>query len=75
MTLGVILKTLKNPAPFLSGILEAANRAGYFVMVCESGNSAEKECRNIHRMISARVDGVELLLKIAEKFTKVEKQA
>ena len=36
MTLGVILKTLKNPAPFLSGILEAANRAGYFVMVCES---------------------------------------
>ena len=34
MTLGVILKTLKNPAPFLSGILEAANRAGYFVMVC-----------------------------------------
>lgn len=69
MTLGVILKTLKNPAPFLSGILEAANRAGYFVMVCESGNSAEKECRNIHRMISARVDGVlwEPVLPVVEE--------
>jgi len=58
MTLGVILKTLMNPAPFLSGILDAANRAGYFVMVCESGGSEEKERRNIHRMISARVDGI-----------------
>ena len=69
MTLGVILKTLKNPAPFLSGILEAANRAGYLVMVCESGNSAEKECRNIHRMISARVDGVlwEPVLPVVEE--------
>lgn len=69
MTLGVILKTLKNPAPFLSGILEAANRAGYFVMVCESGNSAEKERRNIHRMISARVDGVlwEPVLPVVEE--------
>lgn len=69
MTLGVILKTLKNPAPFLSGILEAANRARYLVMVCESGNSAEKECRNIHRMISARVDGVlwEPVLPVVEE--------
>ena len=69
MTLGVILNSLKNPAPFLSGILEAANRAGYFVMVCESGNSAEKECRNIHRMISARVDGVlwEPVLPVVEE--------
>lgn len=41
MTLGVILKTLKNPAPFLSGILEAANRAWIFC----NGLRERKLCR------------------------------
>lgn len=42
----------------ISGVEQIAEQNGYSVMVCQSGESFEREVKNVNTMISSRIDGV-----------------
>jgi LacI family transcriptional regulator len=59
-TIGVILPELRHHffASILDGIEQTANEAGYNIVICQTGESVEKEIQSIHTLISTRVAGI-----------------
>lgn len=63
-TLGIIVPDLVPHffAANISGMQELAARRNYNVMICQSNESYETEVKNIHTLVSSRVDGLILSL-------------
>jgi LacI family transcriptional regulator len=59
-TIGVILPELRHHffASILDGIEQAANEAGYNIIICQTGESVEKEIQSIQTLITSRVAGI-----------------
>lgn len=59
-TIGVILPELNHHffASVLDGIEQAANEAGYNIIICQTSESLEKEVQAVHTLISSRVAGI-----------------
>lgn len=59
-TLGVIVPAMGSPffSSIISGIEEVAYKAGYHVMVCQSGERYDREVLNTRALIAHRVDGI-----------------
>lgn len=58
LTLGVLFRSASTMNMTLNGILEAAQEAGYTILLRESGNNLEKEAQNISVLCSHHVDGI-----------------
>ena len=56
-TIGVILPELNHHffASVLDGIEQAAKQAGYNIIICQTGESVEKETQSIQTLIASRV--------------------
>lgn len=59
-TIGVILPELRHHffASILDGIEQTANEAGYHIVICQTGESVEKEAQSIQTLINTRVAGI-----------------
>lgn len=59
-TIGVILPELNHHffASVLDGIEQAAKQAGYSIIICQTGESVEKETQSIQTLIASRVAGI-----------------
>lgn len=57
-TLGVLLRNSASVNPALTGMLEAAQQAGYTLMLRESGDDEDAEERNLSVLHSQRIDGL-----------------
>jgi LacI family transcriptional regulator len=59
-TIGVILPEFRHHffASILDGIEQAANEAGYNIIICQTGENVEKEIQSIHTLIATRVAGI-----------------
>ena len=59
-TIGVILPELNHHffASVLDGIEQAAKQAGYNIIICQTGESVEKETQSIQTLIASRVAGI-----------------
>lgn len=71
-TIGVIIPEIVHYffSSVLAGIEEVSDREGYNVIVCQSGESYEKEVRNTEALISSRVSGV--LASLAKNTTNYD---
>ncbi len=49
----------------ISGIEDVANDAGYHVIICQSNESYSREVKNVHALLSSRIEG--LLLSISKE--------
>ncbi len=58
LTLGVVFRSASTMNMTLNGILEAAQDAGYTILLRESGGNMEKEAQNISVLCSHHVDGI-----------------
>ena len=58
--IGVIIPSIVNHffSAVIQGIMDVAYKAGYRVMLCQSGESYEKEVADADALFSSRVDGV-----------------
>lgn len=65
--IGVIIPELAHHffSTVISGIEEVSHEAGYQVMICQSGESFERELNNVQTLLSSRVDGI--LLSLSEE--------
>lgn len=61
-TIGVLVPSLKNPifADAVSGIEQAADQAGYRVLLASSGYNASKEVSSVETFLTSRVEGLVL---------------
>src|SRR3981081_3487585 len=68
-TIGMIVPDIANPffPMVVRGAGDAAQKAGYNLLLCNSDDSLEKEERAIELLLSKRVDG-RLLTKTADEF-------
>lgn len=59
-TIGVIIPELVHHffSLVLAGIEEAANEAGYAVLICQSNEVYDKEVKNVEALLSSRVSGI-----------------
>jgi LacI family transcriptional regulator len=59
-TIGVIVSDIVNPffPDIVRAVEDAAQTAGYSVLLCNSDDNAEKEARYIDLLLSKRVDGI-----------------
>lgn len=59
-TIGVILPKIVHyySSTMISGILNAAHKAGYQVLLCDSGQTLEEESSNLDALINTGVDGI-----------------
>lgn len=59
-TIGVILPELNHHffASVLDGIEQAAKQAGYNIIICQTGESVEKETQSIQTLMASRVAGI-----------------
>jgi DNA-binding LacI/PurR family transcriptional regulator len=59
-TIGVVIPEIVDHffSSVIKGVQEVAQLAGYHVVICTSGESMEKERRNIQTLVSSRVDGL-----------------
>jgi DNA-binding LacI/PurR family transcriptional regulator len=66
-TIGVVIPETVNRffAKAIGGIQQAADRAGYNVIICQSNESMEMEKKNLQTLLSSRVDG--LLISISQE--------
>jgi DNA-binding LacI/PurR family transcriptional regulator len=66
-TIGVLIPEIINRfcAKNLSGIQEAANRAGYNVMICQSNETLAIEQSNLQSLMASKVDG--LLISVSRE--------
>mgnify|MGYP002509689669 CR=1 FL=1 len=58
LTLGIVFRSEAAMDMTLNGILEAAQEAGYTILLRESGSDLEKEAQNISVLSSHHVDGI-----------------
>ena len=68
-TIGVVIPELHHHffSSVLDGIEQAANDAGYTIVICQTGENAEKEIKGVHTLISSRVAG--MLVGISKETT------
>ena len=68
-TIGLIIPQVVHHffSSVISGIEDVLDEKGYFLMVCQSNESYEKEVKNAYALLSSRVDGI---LVSASKETK-----
>ncbi|RED98425.1 LacI family transcriptional regulator [Marinoscillum furvescens DSM 4134] len=74
-TIGIIISWINRPfiASLISGIEQAANDAGYNVIITQSQDSYEKEVANAQALFAGRVEGVVISLAMeTEKFDHFE---
>lgn len=59
-TIGVVIPELNHHffSSVLDGIEQAANEAGYNILICQTGEDVQKEIRSVHTLISSRVAGI-----------------
>lgn len=69
LTLGVVFRSASTMNLTLDGILNAAQNAGYTILLRESGNDPERETQNLSVLCSHHVDGLiwEFVDKDSEK--------
>lgn len=74
-TIGVVVPDISNPFfPLLvRGVEDAAQKAGYSILLCNSDNQKEKEEQYLELLLSKRVDGI-LLTEAHGSFTKLQQQ-
>lgn len=58
LTLGVVFRSVTTMNLTLDGILQAAQEAGYTILLKESGNDPERETQNLSVLCSHHVDGL-----------------
>jgi LacI family transcriptional regulator len=70
-TIGVVVPQIVHHffSTVISGIEDVALKAGYQVMVCNSGESYEREVKSVQALIGSRVDG--LLISVAEETSNI----
>ena len=59
-TIGVVIPELNHHffASVLDGIEQTANEAGYNILICQSGETKEKEIQNVQMLLNSRVAGM-----------------
>lgn len=59
-TIGVIIPELNHHffSSVLDGIEQAANEAGYQILICQTGEDVDKEIQAVHTLIGSRVAGM-----------------
>ena len=59
-TLGVVLPEVNHHffASVLDGIEQTANAAGYKILICQTGESVDKEIESVQALVSSRVAGI-----------------
>ncbi|MBT29113.1 MAG: LacI family transcriptional regulator [Thalassobius sp.] len=70
--LGVIIPEIVHHffSSVISGIMEAANAAGYRVMICQSMEMYSKEVEDVEALFSSRVDGI--LISLANETANID---
>lgn len=58
LTLGVVFRSVTTMNLTLDGILQAAQEAGYTILLRESGDDPEREAQNLSVLCSHHVDGI-----------------
>jgi LacI family transcriptional regulator len=59
-TIGVVLPEVNHHffASVLDGIEQAANEAGYTIIICQTSENVDKEIQSIHTLMASRVAGI-----------------
>lgn len=59
-TIGVVIPELNHHffSSVLDGIEQAANEAGYNILICQTGEDVQKEIQSVHTLITSRVAGI-----------------
>jgi DNA-binding LacI/PurR family transcriptional regulator len=70
--IGVIVPSIQSNyfSQALSGMTDVANDHGYYLMMCQSNETAGEELRNIRKLVSVHVDG--LLISISKETKETE---
>jgi len=74
-TIGIVVPDIANPffPLVVRGIEDAAQKAGYSTLLCNSDNQREKEEQYLELLLSKRVDGI-LLTKAHGPFTQTQRR-
>lgn len=71
-TIGVVIPELNHHffSSVLDGIEQAANEAGYNILICQTGEDVQKEIRSVHTLIGSRVAGI--LVGVSKQTTNLQ---
>jgi len=71
-TIGVVIPELNHHffSSVLDGIEQAANEAGYNILICQTGEDVQKEIRSVQTLIGSRVAGI--LVGVSKQTTNLQ---